>query len=158
MKYNFHELLTFMYYFCFVGIKKEKYPWLLLWWFIFAVHIFFCWGPSIKYVHKIFRKTNISNPLIRPRTCAYQGVRNNSFSKIFAYVLNGWPPVFVIFTKQKSHLSSIFSYIDIWQILRFNFSNFLRMYCKIRHTKQTAIWTFFLYFLSLKISLIRVIT
>ena len=48
-------------------------------------------GSSIKYVHKIFRKTNISNPLIRTRTCAYQGVRNVSFSKNFASVLNGWP-------------------------------------------------------------------
>ena len=27
----------------------------------------------------IFRKTNISNPLIRTRTCAYQGVRNVRF-------------------------------------------------------------------------------
>ena len=32
-------------------------------------------------VHKIFRKTNISYPLIRTRTCAYQGVRNVSFSE-----------------------------------------------------------------------------
>ena len=39
-------------------------------------------GPSIKYVRKIFRKTNISNPLKRTRTCAYQGVRNVSFRKI----------------------------------------------------------------------------
>ena len=31
-------------------------------------------GSSIKYVRKIFRKTNISNPLVRTRTCAYQGV------------------------------------------------------------------------------------
>ena len=46
-------------------------------------------GTSIKYVRKIFRKTNISNPLIRTRTCAYQGVRNVSFSENFAYVLNG---------------------------------------------------------------------
>ena len=46
------------------------------------------WGSSIKYVHKIFRKTNISNPLIRTRTCAYQGVRNVSFSENFACVLN----------------------------------------------------------------------
>ena len=30
-------------------------------------------GSSIKYVRKISRKTNISNPLIRTRTCAYQG-------------------------------------------------------------------------------------
>ena len=42
-------------------------------------------------MRKIFRKTNISNPLIRARACAYQGVRNVSFSESFAYVLNGWP-------------------------------------------------------------------
>ena len=46
-------------------------------------------GSSIKYVSKIFRKTKISNPLIRTRTCACQGVRNVSFSEDFAYVLNG---------------------------------------------------------------------
>ena len=45
---------------------------------------------SIKYGGKIFRKTNISNSLISTRTCAYQGVRNVSFSEDFAYVLNGW--------------------------------------------------------------------
>ena len=50
-----------------------------------------CNGLSIKNVRKIFRKINISNPLIRTRTCAYQGVRNVSFSGNFAYVLNGWP-------------------------------------------------------------------
>ena len=48
-------------------------------------------GPSIRYIRKIFRKTNISNLLIRTCTCAYQGVRNVSFSVNFAYVLNGWP-------------------------------------------------------------------
>ena len=46
-------------------------------------------GPSFKYVRKIFRKTNISNPLTRTPTCAHQGVRNVSFSENFAYVLNG---------------------------------------------------------------------
>ena len=49
-------------------------------------------GSSIKYVRNIFRKTNICNALIRTRTCAYQGVRNISFSENFAYVLNGSPP------------------------------------------------------------------
>ena len=44
---------------------------------------------SIKYVSKIFQKTNISYPLIRTRTCAYNGVRNNSFSECLAYILNG---------------------------------------------------------------------
>ena len=45
-------------------------------------------GSSIKYVRKIFQKTNISNPLIRTRTCVYQEVRNVSFSENFAYGLN----------------------------------------------------------------------
>ena len=48
-------------------------------------------GGKSKYVHKNFRKTNISYPLIRTHTCAYQGVRNISFSDNFAYVLSGWP-------------------------------------------------------------------
>ena len=34
---------------------------------------------------QIFRKTNISYPLIRTRTCAYQGVRNVRFSENLAY-------------------------------------------------------------------------
>ena len=59
-------------------------------------------GSSIKYVRKIFRKTSISNPLIRTRTCAYQGVRNASFSGNFAYVLNGW-------SQRLRHISLIFS-------------------------------------------------
>ena len=39
-------------------------------------------------VRKIFRKTNISYPLIRTCMCAYQGVRNVSFSENFADVHN----------------------------------------------------------------------
>ena len=41
-------------------------------------------GSSIKCVRKIFQKTNISNPLIRTRTCAYLGVRKINFSEYFA--------------------------------------------------------------------------
>ena len=37
---------------------------------------------------KFFRKTNISHPLIRTNKCAYQGVRNVSFSVNLACVLN----------------------------------------------------------------------
>ena len=36
-------------------------------------------GSFIYFVCKIFQKTYLSYPLIRTRTCAYQGVRNNSF-------------------------------------------------------------------------------
>ena len=39
---------------------------------------------------KSSEKSNISNSLIRKRKCAYQGVRNVSFSKNFAYELNEW--------------------------------------------------------------------
>ena len=46
--------------------------------------------PFSTYMRKIFRKTNISYPLIRTRTCAYQGLRNVSCSENFAHVLNGW--------------------------------------------------------------------
>ena len=59
------------------------------WNFAEIVNALSCKGPYIKYVLKFFRKTNISNPLIRTRTCAYQGVRNVSFPESFGYVLNG---------------------------------------------------------------------
>ena len=50
-------------------------------------------GLSKKYVRKIFRKSNISKPLIRTLTFTYQvrNVRNVSFAENSAYVLNGWP-------------------------------------------------------------------
>ena len=41
------------------------------------------YGSFIYYVRKIFRKTNISYPLIRIHPWAYQGVRNVTFSGIF---------------------------------------------------------------------------
>ena len=46
--------------------------------------------PSIKYIHKIFWITNISNPLIGTCPCEYQGLEMLVFQKI-AYVLNEWP-------------------------------------------------------------------
>ena len=42
----------------------------------------------IKYVRRIFRKTNIFYSLIRTGTCAPELVINIGFSEIFAYVLN----------------------------------------------------------------------
>ena len=51
-----------------------------------------------------FPKSNISNPLIRTRTYAYQRVRNVSFSENFSYILNEWSPLGVlrIFRKKNS--------------------------------------------------------
>ena len=50
---------------------------------------------SFSTYAKFSEKTNVSYPLIRTRTCAYQGVRNVSFSENFAYVLNEWSLIFV---------------------------------------------------------------
>ena len=48
-------------------------------------------GYPLSTYAKFSKKNNISNPLIRTRTCTCQGVRNASFSGNFAYVLNGRP-------------------------------------------------------------------
>ena len=45
--------------------------------------------PFSSYA-KVFRQTNISDPLIRTLTCVYQGVKIISFWEKFAYALNGW--------------------------------------------------------------------
>ena len=47
-----------------------------------------CMGSFIYYVHKIFRKNNISYPLIRTSTCAHQGIRNDIISVNFVNVIN----------------------------------------------------------------------
>ena len=51
--------------------------------------IFFVTVLFILFLRNIFRKINISypplTPLIRTRTCGYQGIRNVSFSDNFAY-------------------------------------------------------------------------
>ena len=50
-------------------------------------------GGKIGIVHlagmQNFPK-KITNPLVHTRTCTYQGIRNVSFPKNFAYVVNGW--------------------------------------------------------------------
>ena len=50
-------------------------------------------SDDMEIIHLVrtqnFPKTSISYPLIRTHTCAYQGVRNVSFSENFAYVLDG---------------------------------------------------------------------
>ena len=46
-------------------------------------------APPFWNVHKNFRKTNISDPLIRKCTSAYWGVRNVSFTENVAYAPNG---------------------------------------------------------------------
>ena len=48
----------------------------------------------IKYVRKIFCKTNISCPRIRTRTC--QGLRNVCFSENFGHVINKWSPMLAL--------------------------------------------------------------
>ena len=63
-------------------------------------------GVKIGIVHlvvlKIPRKNNTFNPLVHTHICAYQGIRNVSFSKNFAYVVNGSSHrILQIFLKQQ---------------------------------------------------------
>ena len=41
------------------------------------------------------------------RTCAYQGVRNNSFSENFEYLLNGWPLDKFNYTRSLQYVFSV---------------------------------------------------
>ena len=68
-------------------------------------------GSSIKYLRRIFRKTNISNPLIRTRTCVYQGVKNVSFSENFAYVR--WLSLPYLFFLCQSTISLVFYVLSL---------------------------------------------
>ena len=53
-----------------------------------SLHKISRYGVIHLVVRKTFWKFNISYPLIYTRTCAYQGVRNISFSENFACVIN----------------------------------------------------------------------
>ena len=75
------------------------------------------YGSSIKFVREIFRKTNISNPLILTSTCAYQGVRKVSFSENFAYVLNGLPFMTFSYIFQESLLN--YAKVDVLALMCF---------------------------------------
>ena len=48
-------------------------------------------GHPLSTYAKFPEKLTFLTPLIRTRACAYQGVRNVSFSENLAYVLNWWP-------------------------------------------------------------------
>ena len=48
-------------------------------WQISKIELFVKWVFQENKAHQIFRETNISYPLIRTRTGAYQGVRSVSF-------------------------------------------------------------------------------
>ena len=75
-----------------------------------------------RYISKtiedgISRKTAISYPLIRTRTCAYQEVRNVSFSKYFAFMLNGWSLKDHTYHEQKEMLRVFLLRWKYWQKL-----------------------------------------
>ena len=64
----------------------------------FLLNIFRFCDHSFSTFAKFFQKNNIYYPLICKRTCAYQGVRNVTFSENFAYVSNEWS----LFTNSKN--------------------------------------------------------
>ena len=72
-------------------------------------------GSFIKCVRIIFCKTNISYPLIHTRMCAYQGVRNFSFSEYFAFLLKGWSICYYCFN------SNIFLYFSFFRLFSIHY-------------------------------------
>ena len=69
-------------------------------------------------------KTNISYPLIRGHACAYQGVRNVSFSEDSADVLNEWYLFKWAYTHIRIYMiSDMHTYVvaEISTIISFNF-------------------------------------
>ena len=72
---------------------------------------------------QIFRKTNISYPLISTRTCAYQGVRNVRFSEILACFVSlkdsFWDSPFWLITDNLIHR---FKYY--YTVLKLNIGNY----------------------------------
>ena len=62
-----------------------RHNWINKFFFIYQVSLYI-YGDH--YVSNIFRKANISYPMIRTRSCAYLGVKNVSFSVNFANVIN----------------------------------------------------------------------
>ena len=103
------------------------------------------YGSFIYYVRKIFRKTNISYPLIRTRTCEYQGVRNVSFSENFAYLLNGWT---------LRNLIAVAFYCWFWKTVSLNIDVYWLIYSIITwgHLPFQIVGRFFMLYLSLRIS------
>ena len=70
-------------------------------------------GPSIKYTHKIFRKTNISNPLIRTRTTMGDAYHNFS--------ILAWLTISQIFIKISQSSKQVSSRADGFRDFRSNF-------------------------------------
>ena len=90
-------------------------------------------GPSIKCVRKIFRKTNISNPLIRTRTW----VRNVSFWENFAYVLNG-SSLFRLCYKPTTQTTKSCGYLGSFAV---NFVHFIHhQFCTLHRSQKTCAW------------------
>ena len=104
-------------------------------------------GSSIKYLRRIFRKTNISNPLIRTRTCVYQGVKNVSFSENFAYVR--WLSLPYLFLLCQSTISLVFYVLSLVPIretvnTKFQVQANLEKYTFLKNLKGNSgkIWIF----------------
>ena len=91
----------------------------------------------VYLVHKrIFPKINISYPLIRTRTCAYQGVKNFSFLEKCAYVLNKWFP-FLAIVKGCNFLSEL----KCFHVTIFEKSFIIDVWCSTKHDITLIIWS-----------------
>ena len=72
------------------------------------------WGHPLSTYAKFSEELSFLTPLICTRTCAYQGVRNFSFSENFAYVLYGCP---LIMTKSWTIIMDILNEQKFWKLI-----------------------------------------
>ena len=94
----FHDIRTQIFY---LWQLRQKKIFFLVWTTYSSLNLDYIVGSVQKFndfigdhsfstFAKFSEKLNISYPLIPARTCAYQGVRNVSFSGNFANILNEW--------------------------------------------------------------------
>ena len=93
---------------------------------------------------QIFRKTNISYPTIRTRTCVYQEVRNVRFSKnlaCFAFLKHPfWDSAFCLITDSFKKTATNPAKVQIALYRRLYCFIFPTIWGKMRHPKVFSFW------------------
>ena len=97
-----------------------------------------------KKARQIFRKTKISYPLIRTRTCAYQRLRNCGFSENLACF---------VFLKHPFWDSTLFVITDV--MLWWNRFKKVELWCNIRRQQRTNCLSVFDHFVGLALKRLR---
>ena len=88
-------------------IFKIKSVFLFFSHFLVTCQVSICTGNKLGIIHLVH--SQISYPMTGKRRCAYQGVRNVSFSDNSVYIRNEWSPLtnkFTAWSHQRFELSS----------------------------------------------------